>query len=50
MGNRGTCSNCGRPIFRNSPGGDWYHTRTIATACYPGSAGRKNASPVEVDR
>ena len=49
MGNKATCSNCGKPIWRNSPGGDWLHRTTASSACYPGRGARRYASPVEVE-
>jgi hypothetical protein len=48
MRNVGRCSNCGKVIFREGSGGDWYHRATVSTACRPGSGSGKRASPVEV--
>jgi len=50
MKNRTTCSNCGKPIWRNGPGGDWYHAPTASSSCYPGKGSWKSASPVEVQK
>ena len=49
VSNRGTCSNCSRPIWRNGSGGTWLHRISASSACYPRSSSWKHASPREVD-
>jgi hypothetical protein len=48
MGNKAVCSNCNRRIWRNGPGGSWYHNHNASASCRPGGGGWKRATPREV--